>query len=155
MQVTSRDVKAFLQSVRVYQLILAENQSRYLTAYEKATKTTTRLTGMPRGGGNSGDQAYVEMVASRSKLEDWESIAAGKKERVIQILNEAPLTELQFLILHARYIQLMNWKDIIRMLKKSRKISERSIYYEHNAALAAVANWANIIKIYTKEILGT
>ena len=154
MSVTVGDVKLFLQSAGIYKSLLEESKSLYLTFLERATKTTTHITGMPKGGG-SRDQVYVELIAAKAKVDSWQLIEESNLETLTLFLREAPLDDTQRTILQYRYLRLMKWADVAYTLKTSGfEMSDRTMYYTHNKALDALADWVNHTAKYKKEISG-
>lgn len=132
-----------------------EHADKRQTMLERATKTTTLLTGMPRGGGATRDHTYVGLAMAGMQLSEWQRTEEENKKKLISFLRESPLTERRRRIMYARYIQLMGWKEIERQLPLwNFPASTRTVYYEHNASLRQLADWVNNTSKFKQEITG-
>ena len=138
----------------MYRSLAAERADRYLSLYERATKTTTQLTGMPSGGGSDRNALLANLADSVEKVSTWVDILKQRQERVKEFLRDVPLNDTRRFILTQRYVLRSGWKPLFFQLQEMEKISERKMYYEHNRALEQCAQWVNTDgAIYKKEIL--
>ena len=153
MRVTKQIVKEFLLSSALYGTISRERLENYLTLYDRATKVTSHLTGMPSGGGSDRNALLANLADSFNNASDWVSRVAERRDLVVRFLDAAPLEELDRFVLKARYVQRKKWTEILFLCNQKQKLSERNLFYIHNRALSECASWVNKTGRFRDEIL--
>ena len=152
MAVSAESVKSFLESVSLINSVSKDKLSRSLFLYERATKTTSVLTGMP-GGGNADHEAVLANLAdAKDDTKKWSSFAQENRKLVIQFLKDAEIDGYYRDLLFQRYVVGSGWNLILMMFRDGRELSERKLYYDHNKALQACADWVNKTGKY-KEVI--
>ena len=153
MDASAESVKFFLKSLRVYNAISGERLDKALSLYERLTKTTSAPTGMPSGGGADRGSVLASFSDAVTDAGDWIAICEEKYKLVHDFLEQAPLSETQRFILVNRYVFRMSWATIMFEVQSTEKMSLRKLYYEHNRALQACADWVNKTGKFKKEVL--
>lgn len=154
MEVSAESVRSFLESASLMRSVSEDKRHRYLSLYERATKTTSVLTGMP-GGGNSDSGAVLAVLAdAEDDTKKWDVIVKERSNLIRQFLDDAEIDDYYKELLIRRYVTGVGWHFIYLMLRDSKEMSERKMYYDHNRALEACANWVNKTGKY-KEVLDT
>ena len=143
MAVSAKAVKDFLESASLIGSVSEDKLSRYLFLYEKATKTTSVLTGMPGGGGSDHETVLVSMADAKDDAGRWEIISRNQKALVSQFLKDVEIDDYYKSLLTQRYILVYGWNLIYLTLRDNMEISERKMFYDHNKALQACADWVN------------
>ena len=143
MAVSAESVRSFLESASLLDSISKDKLSRYLSLYEKATKTTSALTGMPGGGGSDRDAVLATLSDAEEELKRWKVIAEERKELVTQFLRDAEIDDYYRDMLIRRYVTRVGWHFIYLMIRDEKEMSERKMFYDHNRALEACADWVN------------
>jgi hypothetical protein len=150
--VSAAAVREFLESAKLINGVSADRLSRYLFLYEKATKSTTTLTGMPGGGGSDRGAVLATLADADDDSKRWDAFAKERRKLVKKFINEAEITNLQKAILVWRYVACVEWNMIFDLLRNWRDMSESTMYREHNRALDACADWVNRTGKYVEEI---
>ena len=154
MAVSAESVRSFLESASLMNNISEDKLSRFLSLYERATKTTSVLTGMPGGGGSDHASVLATLADAEDDSKRWEIFVKERKELVRKFLEDAEIDEYYRELLMRRYVIGVGWHFIYLMLRDIKEMSERKMYYDHNKALEACANWVNKTGKY-KEVLDT
>ena len=153
MQVTSGDIRQFLESAMIFKGMSAERRNKYLYLYEKATKTTSAITGMPGGGDADHESVLVSMADASKEVKKWDALSVYQRELVKKFIDEAEIQDYYKNLLHWRYILGAEWDVILLLLKEDKEMSLRTMYYDHNKALEACADWVNKTGKYKEEIV--
>ena len=153
MAVSSKDIKQFLESAMLFKGMSSERRNRYLLMYERATKTTSALTGMPGGGGADRESVLANMADAGEEVKKWDSLSEYRRELVKKFIEDADIDEHYKNILHWRYVIGEKWSVILLLLRGDREMSKRTMYYDHKKALSACADWVNDTGKYKEEIL--
>lgn len=135
---TLDDVKFLLESVRECIAQAEDLWNAYLTAEEQATKTTTSLTGMPRGGGADRSQQLSALVDAKDKWEEASGISVSCIKKVRDLIRNSTLNGVEQHLLESRYIFLYSWREIRNTCYDDSGvslISERTMYRWHSDAL--------------------
>ena len=152
MGVSAESVRSFLESTSLISSVSNDKLSRSLFLYEKATKTTSVLTGMPSGGNADHGAVLANLADAKDDAKRWEILVQENKKLVAQFLNDAEIDDYYRDLLIRRYVMGMGWSLIYLMLRDTKEISERKMYYDHTKALEACADWVNRTGKY-KEVL--
>lgn len=152
MAVSAESVKSFLESASLMGTVSEDKRSRYLSLYEKATKTTSVLTGMPGGGGSDRGAVLATLADAEDDSKRWEVFVKERKKLVAQFLNDAEIDDYYKELLIRRYVTGVGWHFIFLMIRDTKEMSERKMYYDHNKALEACADWVNKTGKY-KEVI--
>ena len=154
MEVSAESVRSFLESASLMGSISKDKLSRYLSLYERATKTTSVITGMP-GGGSSDSEAVLAVLAdAKDDSTRWDAFVKERRKLIRKFLDDAEIDDYYKELLIRRYVTGVGWHFIYLMLRDSKEMSERKMYYDHNKALEACADWINKTGKY-KEVLDT
>ena len=148
-------MRSFLLSPDLYNSILKEKESALQVLEDRATKTTTSISGMPSGGGQDRNALLASLADARMDYDYWLYQWHEKHSRVRNFVTEvAILTGVRRCILFQRYVKKKPWAEILPILAEVRReegrepISERQMYYEHLKALEDCAEWINITGRY-------
>lgn len=153
MRVTSQDVITFLRSGSIYNSLTREKRERYLALYERATKVTSHLTGLPSGGGADHETVLVNLADAATGTEKWWGLLQQRRELIRNFLEECSLSEFHRDILISRYIYNLGWEPMKYVLRKYDKPTSASLRTNHDQALKECAVWVNNTGRYRKEIL--
>ena len=152
MAISAESVRSFLESASLLNSVSKDKHSRFLSLWERATKTTSVLTGMP-GGGNSDHEAVLANLAdAEDDSKRWEAFVAERKKLVTQFIKDAEIDDYYKTLLIHRYVIGIGWHFIYLMFRDTKELSERKMYYDHNKALEACAEWVNNTGKY-KEVI--
>ena len=152
MAISAESVRSFLESASLLNSVSKDKHSRFLSLWERATKTTSVLTGMP-GGGNSDHEAVLATLAdAEDDSKRWEAFVAERKKLVTQFIKDAEIDDYYKTLLIHRYVIGIGWHFIYLMFRDTKELSERKMYYDHNKALEACAEWVNNTGKY-KEVI--
>ena len=152
MGVSAGSVKSFLESSSLMSNVSEDKLSRYLSLYEQATKTTSVLTGMPGGGGSDHGAVLANLADAEDDAKRWGDLVKKHKKLVSQFLKDAEIDDYYKELLTRRYVIGVGWHFIFLMLRDMKEMSERKMYYDHNKALEACAEWVNRTGKY-KEVI--
>ena len=152
MAVSAKSVRDFLESASLLSSISKDKLSRFLSLYERATKTTSVLTGMPGGGGSDHGAVLATLADAEDDSKKWESFVRERKKLVSDFLNEAEIDDYYKELLMRRYVIGVGWHFIFLMMRDNKDMSERKMYYDHNKALQACADWVNKTGKYIEVI---
>ena len=152
MAISAESVKSFLESASLMENVSADKLSRYLSLYERATKTTSVLTGMPSGGNSDSGAVLANLADAEDDSKRWKTFVKERKKLVQQFLKDAEIDDYYKELLIRRYVIGVGWHFIYLMLRDLKEMSERKMYYDHNKALEACADWVNKTGKY-KEVL--
>lgn len=101
----------------------------------KATKTTSKLTGMPGGGSDKG-QTLAKLVDAKIEWAKYTDLYVEATDYVRDFINNSTLSDRAKLILIRRYIVWDTWHDIVEFVgKEGYEISERNVYRLHSSAV--------------------
>ena len=153
MQVTPRDIRSFLESAMIFKGMSEERRNKYLYMYERATKTTSQITGLPGGGSSDHEAVLVSLADAVDDVKKWDALTEYRRELVKRFISEADIDEHYRNILHWRYITGASWDVILLLLRGEKEMSERTLYYDHTKALEACAEWVNATGKYYEEIV--
>ena len=152
MAVSAKSVKSFLESASLYNNVSEDKRSRYLSLYERATKTTTVLTGMPGGGGADHGAVLANLADAEDDTKRWDAFVKERRKLIAQFLKDAEIDDYHRDLLIRRYVTGVGWHFIFLMVRDTKEMSERKMYYDHNKALEACADWVNKTGKY-KEVI--
>lgn len=99
----------------------------------QATKTTTRLTGMPGGGGADKDQLLARLADARTAWGRYHQLMVEAADFVRDLVLASPLTDQQKEMLVYRYIDGETWANVNHRLGSP--MSDRNLYRLHNSTL--------------------
>lgn len=153
MQVTPRNIRQFLESAMIFKGMSAERRNKYLLMYERATKTTSALTGMPGGGNSDHEAVLASMVDVGEDVKKWDALSVYRRELVKKFIDDAEIEDYHKNILHWRYILGTPWEVMLPLLQGDKEMSLRTLYYDHKKALQACADWVNQSGKYKEEIV--
>lgn len=153
MQITSRNIRQFLESAMLFKGMSAEKRNKYLLMYERATKTTSTLTGMPGAGGADQTAVLANMADANDEAKKWDALSVYRRELVKKFIDEAGIDPYYKNLLHWRYLLGTPWDVMLPLLQGDKDMSRRTLYYDHNKALCACADWVNETGRYREEIL--
>ena len=153
MSVNAKTVKDFLRSAALFHGMSAEKRDRYLFLYERATKTTSALTGMPGGGSSDHEAVLASLADAVVDVSKWEELAAYRRGLVRKFIEEAEISEHYKEILMRRYVLGEGWAVILAQLQWDGKVSRRKLFYDHNKAIDACADWVNTTGRWKEEML--
>ena len=101
----------------------------------QATKTTTILTGMPRGGNADRDAVLAALADVTSDYREKIVRAERLEREVNEFIDSLPTRDCRML-LRLRYIEGMSWKKVLSTLNAHGiHLSERQMYRLHGTAL--------------------
>ena len=152
MGVSAESVRSFLESASLISSVSEDKRSRYLSLYERATKTTSVLTGMPGGGGSDSGAVLATLADAEDDAKRWELFVKERKDLVQRFLRDAEIDDYYRELLIRRYVIGVGWHFIFLMLRDNKEMSERKMFYDHNKALEACAAWVNKTGKYKEEI---
>lgn len=152
MAVSAESVRSFLESALLMSNVSEDKRSRYLALYERATKTTSVITGMPGGGGSDHEVVLATLADAEIDSKRWEDFVRERKKLVSQFLDDAEIDDYYRDMLKRRYVTGVGWHFIFLMIRDDKEMSERKMYYDHNRALEACADWVNKTGKY-KEVI--
>ena len=150
MQVTAESVRDFLSSGALIKDLSKDKLSRFLFLYEKATKTTSQITGMPGGGGSDHEAVLASLADAVDDVNKWKDLAARQRSLVREFLSEADIKESYRELLMKRYYYGEGWSIILEQI---RPLSRRTMFYDHKKALQACANWVNETGKWKEEMI--
>lgn len=150
MQVTAESVRDFLSSGALIKDLSKDKLSRFLFLYEKATKTTSQITGMPGGGGSDHEAVLASLADAVDDVNKWKDLAARQRSLVREFLSEADIKESYRELLMKRYYYGEGWSIILEQI---RPMSRRTMFYDHKKALQACANWVNETGKWKEEMI--
>lgn len=153
MQVTAKHIRDFLTSAELLAKMSIEKRNRYLLLYERATKTTSALTGMPGGGGSDHEAVLASMADAVDDVDKWKGLASYRRELIKKFIEEVGITDYYKELLMMRYYYGNGWDIILGQLQWSQPISKRKLFYDHNRALNACAYWVNKTGGWKEEML--
>ena len=153
MRVTPQDVITFLRSGSIYNSLTREKRERYQELYERATKVTSHLTGLPSGGGSDHEAVLANLADASIGTEKWWSLLQARRDLIREFIEECSLQEFHREILMNRYIYNLGWEPMKYALRKYDKPSLATLRAEHDQALKSCATWVNLTGKYRKEIL--
>ena len=93
------------------------------------------------------------MVDAGEDVQKWDELSAYRRELVKEFISEAEIGSYFQSILHWRYILGTPWEVMLPLLKGEKELSIRTLYYDHNKALQACADWVNETGKYKEEML--
>lgn len=152
MAVSAESVRSFLESASLISSISEDKRSRYLSLYERATKTTSVLTGMPGGGGADHGAVLATLADAEDDSKRWDAFVKEQRKLVSQFIRDAEIDDYYKELLTRRYIIGAGWSLIFLMMRDTKEMSERKMYYDHNKALEACAAWVNKTGKYREVI---
>ena len=154
MEASSKSIRDFLRSTKIYSDLSQEKLGRALGLYERLTKTTSVPTGMPGGGGADRGEVLAGYADAVSDAQEWMTIGEKRKQLIHDFIADAPLSDLHHFILFHRYLFHTGWDVLLSMVTQDfGQMSIRKLYYEHVRALEACADWVNKTGNYRKEVL--
>lgn len=152
MAVSAESVKSFLESASLLNSVSKDKHSRFLSLFERATKTTSVITGMPGGGGSDREAVLATLADAEDDSKRWEEFVTERKKLVTQFIKDAEIDDYYKELLIRRYITGVGWHFIFLMMRDTKDMCERTMYYDHNKALQACADWVNSTGKY-KEVI--
>lgn len=153
MQVTARAVRDFLSSGSMLSEMSKDKLSRFLFLYERATKTTSTITGMPGGGGSDHEAVLASLADATDDVSKWKNLAERQRNLVRDFLSEADIKDSFRDLLMKRYYYGDGWGIILSNLQWGKGVSRRMMFYNHNKALQACADWVNKTGKWRDELL--
>ncbi len=153
MAVSAESVRAFLSSGTFINDLSKDKLSRFLFLYEKATKTTSQITGMPGGGGSDHEAVLASLADAVDDVNKWKGLAARQRSLVREFLLEADIKDSYKELLMKRYYYGEGWSIILEQLQSPKSSSRRMMFYDHKKALQAAADWVNKTGKWKEEIV--
>lgn len=132
------EARAFLQLTRTRCREYESKLSRCEFLWAQATRTTTVLTGMPRGGGlpegsSTMENAAVNLTELAQELQAAVDDLAEKISQATEIIEQVVNVKYR-VVLEMRYLGLCSWKEI----ERKQKWSHAQVMYFHNQGVLAV-----------------
>ena len=155
LRITNEDIRDFFLSGCIYNTLTKEKREQYMTLYERATKTTSHLTGMPSGGSADHNLVLANLVDAANSSERWWAFLRMRRDIIRSFLDEVTISEFYKEILLHRYVYGMGWDAMSYALRKFDKPSILVLKASHERALQECADWVNITGRYKKEILAS
>ena len=155
MRITNEDIKNFLMSGNIYSGLAKEKRDQYLALYERATKTTSHLTGMPSGGNSDHNLVLANLADASDSTSKWWKFLRERRELIRNFLEEVNISEFHRDILIHRYVYNMKWAPMVYALREYDKPHEGTLRRHHDLALSECVLWVDITGKYRKEILDT
>ena len=153
MRITNEQVREFLLSGCIYNSLTTEKREHYLELYERATKVTSHLTGLPSGGNADHNAVLANLADASNSTEKWWGILRERRNLIRDFLDDVKLSEFHRDILINRYVYNLGWDPMVFALKRYGKPTRLTLVKEHEIALQACAEWVNLTGKYRKEIL--
>lgn len=147
-------MKSFLTSPDLYLSILNDKEANYRTLEDAANKTTTRISGLPSGGGQDRNALLASLADAKAEYYRWLHLWQDHSRDVRNFASRVVIPETRRIIIWQRYINRLPWAEILPIINKRLEergrppISERQMYYEHLKALEDSAEWINITGKY-------
>lgn len=136
MEVTRQSVKDYF-SLLHYEIDKALDVcENYRALFERATSTTTTLTGMPGGGGAGRDALLASVSDAKSKCESSLSMIGKCKEKILEVFEKADLTDEEYKVAKAKQIDGLTWKQTGAIIG----VTERQAYRIYDSALDKCAS---------------
>lgn len=128
-------VREYLNSVLEARMEIKRLQHKVSQLEAQATKTTTIITGMPRGG-NADRDAVLAVLADLTVEYREKIVAAEKRERDVNaFIDSLPSRDCR-VILRLRYVEGFGWRKVLTALNKyGFRLSERQMFRLHGKAL--------------------
>ena len=153
MEVSAESVKSFLESASLMGSVSDDLLSRYTSLYERATKSTSVITGMPGGGGSDREAVLAALVDAEDDADRWKAFATNQRELVKKFLQEAEIDDSYRELLFRRYITGVGWDFILVLMNERGSTCRRQMFYNHKRALEACADWVNRTGKYKEAII--
>lgn len=153
MAVSAESVRSFLESASVMGSVSGDKLSRYLSLYERATKTTSQITGMPGGGGSDHEAVLASLADAVDDASRWRALAEHQRGRVQKFLSEVDIKDSFRDLLTRRYCYGEGWEIILANQQWGKQLSRRAMFYNHKKALQACADWVNKTGKWKEEIV--
>jgi len=136
-------VREYLRSVYGLKLEAARLTDRVRELTARCEKTTTVLTGMPRGNGSDPEKLLALLADERADL-DAKQLAAEIRSREVETFIGRLTDPLHREILCRRYIECRRWPEILAKLRaQGNYFEERHMFRLHGQALNAARDlWA-------------
>lgn len=142
-------MKSFLTSPDLYLSILADKEAQFRTLEDAANKTTTRISGLPSGGGQDRNALLASLTDAKAAYYKWLRLWQEHSNAVRNFASSVVIPEVRRIIIWQRYINRLPWAEVLPIINKRLTeegrptISERQMYYEHLKALEDSAEWIN------------
>ena len=153
MAVSAESVRDFLSSGALITSLSEEKLSRLLSLYEQATKTTSTLTGMPGGGGADHEAVLAALADAADAVGKWKALVDRQRDLIRRFLSEVEIDDAHRELLTQRYYYGEGWEIILANLQGNKSVSRLTMFYHHNKALQACADWVNKTGKWRDEIL--
>ena len=148
-------MKSFLTSPDLYLSVLEDKEASFRTLEEQATKTTTRISGMPSGGGEDRNELLASLSDAKCEYYKWLHLWHDHVNLVRNFASEVVIPVLRRTIIWQRYVKHLSWSEVFGVItallaeEGKEPISERQMYYEHLKALEDCADWINLSGKYS------
>ena len=133
---STRDpVREYLNSVIEARMEIKRLQHKVSQLEAQATKVTTIITGMPRGG-NADRDTILAVLADLTSEYHAKIAAAEKRERDVNVFIDSLPSRDARIILRLRYVEGFGWRKVLSALNKyGLHLSERQMFRLHGRAL--------------------
>ena len=129
------DCRAWLESYRELRTEAARMWRRHLQLEAQATRITSQLTGMPRSGNSDSGKLLAALADTDEEALRKHLEAVERMHEIERFIDALPTRESRIILRH-RYLDLLRWRDLKRMLEKSGiYYEEAQIYRLHGVAL--------------------
>lgn len=110
--------------------------------YARATKVTSRITGMPGGGGSDSELLLAQLADARDTFDRLVFAEIAAREFVMKLIHRSGLPRRQRRMLYYRYIKGYTWAYVWWILNTPEIVmSQRTMYREHLRAIDTVAEY--------------
>ena len=134
-QIASDPARDYLNSVLEARMEAKRLQHKVAQLEAQATKTTTIITGMPRGGNADRDAVLAALADVTSDYSEKIVKAERLEKEVNEFIDSLPTRDCRML-LRLRYLEGMSWRKVLSTLKAHGiHLSERQMYRLHGTAL--------------------
>ena len=129
------ECRAWLESYRELRTEAHRLRQRHMKLVTEATRITTRLSGMPRGGGGDHEKLLAALADSDDEAVR-KYLDAEERMREIEGFIDSLPSQNSRIILRLRYVELYSWREIERVLPRDQiYYSSDHIYRLHGIAL--------------------
>lgn len=122
----------YLNQARVLYKKIDIKLEHYLRLKALAEKSTTTLTGMPRGGGNKADDNIAKLVDMSNEINCEISELINLQQEIYSVIKN--VKGIQGVVLESYYLCFMTWQAVADRLG----YEKRTIYRIHNEAIKKV-----------------
>lgn len=124
------ECKEYLRKYRTLRLAIVRLENKIEVEKGRATRITSILSDMPRGGMAHPDDLWVRLVDTKNEYEEKLRVVLHQQEEIEDFVSRIP-NDMSRLLLQLRYIDCLSWSEIADLVH----YEKRHVLRLHGTAL--------------------